>query len=54
MDSIYFQMRSIKKKVKHGKYSVEVPNGKYNAQYMKSIWKLQYEFADIRTNCSMR
>ena len=30
MDSICFEMWSIKKKEKHGKYIVEVPNGKYN------------------------
>ena len=46
MDSIYFQMRSIKKKEKYGKNSVEAPNGKYKTWYMKSIWKLQYEFAE--------
>ena len=53
MDSICFQVRSIKKKKKHGKYSVEVPNEKYIKQYMKSIWELQYEFADVRINCFM-
>ena len=30
MDSIYFQVQSIKKKEKHEKYSVEINNGKYN------------------------
>ena len=36
MDSICFQVRSIKKKGKHGKYSVEVHNGKvYNIVYEK-------------------
>ena len=29
MDSTYFQVRSIKKKGKHEKYSVEVQNEKY-------------------------
>ena len=40
-----------KKKGKHGKFSVEVHNGKYSTQYMKRIWKLQNEFADARINC---
>ena len=46
MDSTCFQVQSIKKKEKHGKYSAEAHKGKYSTQYMKSIWKLQYDFAD--------
>ena len=38
------------KKGEHGKYSVEVRSGKYSTQYMKILWKLQYEFADARIN----
>ena len=53
MGSICFQVRSMKKKEKYGKYSVEVPNEKYNAYYMESVSKLQYEFADVRINCFM-
>ena len=30
MDSTYFQMQSVKKKGKHGKYSIEIHNGKYS------------------------
>ena len=44
-------LQSIKKLEKHGKYSVEVHNGKYSTEYVKSVWKLQYEFADTRMNC---
>ena len=44
MDSICFQVWSIKKKGKHGKYSVEVSSGKCNT------W-VQDEFADVRINC---
>ena len=51
MDSTYFQVRSIKKKEKHEKYSVEVQNEKYITQYMKRIWTLHYEFDDARINC---
>ena len=40
-------------KEKDRKYSVEVPNGKHDTEYIKSIWKLQYEFADVRINCFM-
>ena len=46
MDKTCFQVQSIKKKEKHGKYSAEAHKGKYSTQYMKSIWKLQYDFAD--------
>ena len=48
MGSTCFQVRSRKQKEKHGRYSVEVHIGKYSTQYMKSIWKLQYEYADAR------
>ena len=44
-------LQSIKKLEKHGKYSVEVHNEKYSTDYVKSVWKLQYEFADTRMNC---
>ena len=37
MDSTYFQVRSIKKKGKHEKYSMEVQNEKYTTEYMKRI-----------------
>ena len=46
-----FQMRSIKKKWKDGRYSMEVLNQKYSTWYMKIIWKLQHEFPDARINC---
>ena len=42
MDSTCFQVRSVKKKGKHGKYSVEVHNGKYSTQYMKYTWNMKY------------
>ena len=32
--------RSMKKKGKHGKYSVEFHNGKYSTLYITKIWKL--------------
>ena len=48
MDSTCFQVRSIKEKEKHGKYSVEVRSEEYSTQYMKIIWKLQCEFAYAR------
>ena len=51
MDSTCFEVQSIKKKGKQGKYSVEVNNGKYSTEYMKRIWKLQYECANARINC---
>ena len=34
-----FQLWSIKKKGKHGTYNVKINVGKYNAWYMKRIWK---------------
>ena len=48
MDSIFFQVQSIKKKGKHEKYIVEVHDGKYSTQYMKIIWKLH---TDDGINC---
>ena len=47
MDSTCFQVGSIKKGGKHGKYKAELDNGKYST-YMKRIWKIQYEFANAR------
>ena len=48
MECTCFQVRSIKKKGKHGKYSVKVHNGKNSTEYMKRKWKLH---ADARINC---
>ena len=55
--STCFKVQSKKKKkknnnnkAKHGKYSEKVHSGKYSTQYIKSIWKLRYEFADARIN----
>ena len=45
------ESRSIKKKGKHRKYSVEVHNEKYSTLYITKIWNLQYEFADARISC---
>ena len=50
MDSTYFQVRLIKEKEKHERYSVEVQNEKYITMYMKRIWTLHYEFADAKIN----
>ena len=43
-----FKCEQQKQKGKYGKYSLEVHTGKYSTQYIKKIWKLQYEFADAR------
>ena len=57
INSVWFWLRSITKKVKHGNYSVAVHSGKYNTCYMKvhiekystwyrkTIWRIQYRFA---------
>ena len=45
-----FRLWSIKMKAKYGTYDVKINVGKYNAWYMKRIWKLQYEFADGKTS----
>ena len=50
INSVCFQLRSITEKAKHGYYNVKVYSEKYSAWYMKSIWKIQYKFADAKIN----
>lgn len=38
------------RKGKHGKYSVKVSSAKQSVCYLKRIWKLQYESADVKGN----
>ena len=45
-----FRLWSFKNKWTHGKYILKIHVEKYNAWYMKSIWKLQCEFADGKVN----
>ena len=38
------------KKERNAQYSVKIHSKKFNAWYMKIIWKLQFEFADAKIN----
>ena len=50
ISSVCFRVRLIPKKAKHGNYSVKVHSEKYSTWYMKTIWKIQYKFADAKIN----
>ena len=39
INNTWFWLWSIKKKRKHDMYNVKINVGKYNARYMKTIWK---------------
>ena len=50
INRICFRVRSITKKVKCRKYCVKVHIEKYSPWYLKTIWKIQYKFADDKIN----
>ena len=47
INSVFFQVRSLAKNVKHGKYSVKVHSETYSTCYMKTVRKIQYKFVKI-------
>ena len=43
-------MRSTTRKAKRGKYSVKAHSEKNRTWYMKTLWEMQYKFADATVN----